>query len=135
APILHSDPQPPPPRITPAPNPPPPITPPPAEKRARLNRREPIPFVLTPEPQIPCAAAKTVTPASVPWFLSWPGLLLERTERKKPNFPGQNRVKCRGTQGNAGGRTASLQCRTPGLTRSEQQAFVKLRLMRAGNVG
>src|SRR5262249_61463308 len=90
APILHSDPQPPPPRITPAPNPPTPITSPPPKKRARPTRREPIPFVLTPEPQIPCAAAKIAIPLSVPWFLSWPGLLLERTERKRAEFSRRN---------------------------------------------
>jgi len=56
-------------------------------------------------------------------FLSWPGLLLERTERceqERPNFPLKIRGKYLGTQGlareAAGHRDARLpQCRTTGL--------------------
>src|SRR5689334_12050834 len=95
-----------------------------------------LPLVFrTPESPNPCAVAKSAD-GLVPWFLSWPGLLLERTEHKKRRiFPGKTGVKCRGTQGIAGDRTARWQCRTTGLMRSEHQAFVKPSLMRAGNVG
>src|SRR5262245_42418825 len=111
-----------------------PINPSPARTRQPDCFELPLVFERLKSPN-PCAGAK-IADGLVPWFLSWPGLLLERTERKKRRiFPGKTGVKYRGTQGNAGDRTARWQCRAPGLMRSEHQAFVKPSLMRAGNVG
>src|SRR5262249_3162197 len=76
------------------------------------------------DPLIPCPGhPRLASPRGLPEFVSWPGLLLERTECQGPKRA-QNPLAApfrdaTGTQGNTG-IERQRQCRTPGLMRSER---------------
>src|SRR5262245_48280794 len=57
----------------------------------QLNSSQPV--CLTPNPKSPVQLRKSSPSSSVPWFLSWPGLLIERTERKSAEFSRESRSK------------------------------------------
>src|ERR1700686_3472367 len=95
----------------------------PAEIPTQILRAEPsinAPGPLHPAPLAP----RFVIPGLMPGFLSWPGLLLERTERQRnqdepERLPQALREISGGTHGNAG-IARPPQCRTTGLMRSER---------------
>ena len=96
------------------------------------------------KPQTPVPALIAPGSSTSEGFLSWPGLLIERTERceqERPNFPLKIRGKYLGTQGlvlrkqRDTGTVRHPQCRTTGLMRSERRALATHCLMRAVHVG